>query len=73
MEKKIIALQHGENEGNDEIGEAKMLYEEDKRAHCIKEEEIGWKVNVQCQIKPCEEGHVSHAEQGKGEHENFFL
>ena len=46
MEKKIVALQNGETEGNDEISEAKICDKEDKRVPCIREEGTGGKGNV---------------------------
>ena len=39
VEKKIVTSQDSENEGNDETSETHMLYKEDKRAHCMREEE----------------------------------
>ena len=40
MEKKITSLQNGESEGNDGISETKMLCEEDKGAHCMREQRL---------------------------------
>ena len=46
LEKKIVALQNGETEGNDEISEAKICDKEDKRVPCMREEGTGGKGNV---------------------------
>ena len=59
--RKLLRCRMAKTNGSDEIGEAKMLYKEDKRAHCIKEE-IGSQRHVQRKIRL-----FSSAEQGKGE------
>ena len=40
---EIVLLQNGESEGCDQKSAAKMLCKDDKRAHCIREEETGGK------------------------------
>ena len=69
--KKIIALQNGETEGYDEIGETEMMYKEDRRACCKREEEIGGKQNVQSKIRLIEKGQVT--QHNKERVRNEFL
>lgn len=59
MEKNISSMQNGENEGCDELNEAKMLYKEDKRAHRIREEKFGAFGNAQKKIRFLEQGQVT--------------
>ena len=50
MEKKLVDAQDAGPDLLDEIGEAKMLHNEDKRAFALSEQEFGGHGNVQSKI-----------------------
>ena len=55
MEKKIISSQNGESENYDETSEAKIIDNQDERAHCIRTTETVGKRCVQSKIELFEE------------------
>ena len=66
MEKKSICSQNEECENCDEISDARMIYKQDKRAHCMRHTETGGKGYVQRKIELLEEGQLTATKQEQG-------